>query len=244
MTKDYRLSHLGERKTSRYEEEIYKKGSYDDLMWEVEKPLLLAELNDFKKTHASIHYLDFGCGTGRITQLLEDEVEESLGIDISPEMLAIAKSKLHKTELLLADLPRKDVIEGMEFDLITSFRVLLNAGPALRKEMLQVLVPKLKEEGVFIFNMHGNILSYRFFTKIWLAIKGRHLNTISYWQTKNLLHQYDLRIMRWYGLGVVPKFFYRIFPKKYMHELDIFLTRIPYMKYFAYNLIFVCQKKI
>lgn len=241
--KDYRDSHQGDRKSRRYEEEIYGKGSYDDLMWERERPILLHEFEGFKKHHEIISYLDFGFGTGRITQLFEQRVQASVGVDISQSMIEIAKRKLSHTELVLADLTRNDILNGRTFDLITAFRVFLNAGPVMREDMMCILVPKLKKDGVMIFNFHGNILSYRIFTKIWLLCKGRHLNTVSYWEVKRFVDRHNLRIIRWYGLGVIPKIFYRFLGKRFMLTLDTYISKFPGSRYFAYNLIFVCEHK-
>src|SRR5947209_6520021 len=42
-------------------------------------------------------YLDFACGTGRITRLLEAMAERSYGIDVSPGMLELARRRCPRT---------------------------------------------------------------------------------------------------------------------------------------------------
>lgn len=46
--------------------------------------------------------LDFGCGTGRSTRFLQHLGYDTLGVDIAPEMLAIARQRQPE----LANLPR------------------------------------------------------------------------------------------------------------------------------------------
>ena len=114
-------------------------------------------------------------------EFLEEYASRAVGVDISPDMIAYAKKRVKKAELIVADLTKHDVLAGQRFDMITAFRIFLNAGPELSDEIINVLMPKLGEDGVFIFNFHGNILSYRIFTKLWFMLWGRRLNTISYW---------------------------------------------------------------
>lgn len=72
--------------------------------------------------------LDIGTGTGRVLQLLERHVEQGLGVDLSREMLAVARANLadprfaHYT-LRQADMYQLPVTEG-SFDLIVLHMVL------------------------------------------------------------------------------------------------------------------------
>ncbi|MSR76404.1 MAG: methyltransferase domain-containing protein [Candidatus Ryanbacteria bacterium] len=241
--KDYRMSHMGEKKSAQYEDTIYRHGSYDDMVWRAEQPLLLAEVGVLRKAVRKIAYLDFGCGTGRILKLLESKVDDALGVDISESMVALAREKGVRAPIIVGDITREDSIGPKIFQLITVFRVFLNAGPTLSQQMLTVLTPKLDSSGVLIFNMHGNFWSYRIFTKIWFMLRGRRLNTSSYWQTKKMVESHGLMIVRFYGFGFVPKVFYRIFGSQATFVVDRLLAKIPLVKYFSYNLIFVCKTR-
>ncbi len=241
--KDYRISHMSKQKSKQYEDTIYQHGSYDDMVWRAEQPVLLAEVEALRKTTSKIVYLDFGCGTGRILKLLESKVDDALGVDISESMVALAREKGVHAPIIVGDITHEDVIGPKTFQLITVFRVFLNAGPTLSRQMLTVLTPKLDPSGVLIFNIHGNFWSYRVFTKIWLMLRGHRLNTSSYWQTKKMVEPHGLTIVRFYGLGFIPKIFYRIFGSRAMFALDMLLAKIPLVKYFSYNLIFVCKTR-
>lgn len=239
--KDYRLSHQSKLKTDRYEGDIYRAGSYDDYVWQEEKKILDYELSRIKERISSVRYLDFACGTGRIIGHLEDRVKESVGVDISEEMLAKAKEKLHRSELIVADITTDDVLRGKTFDLVTAFRVLLNAEPPLCDAILQTLTPKLSQDGIFIFNIHGNTWSFRLLIVWWYRLRGRRLNHLSHGRVKAMLLRHGLRIAHLYGFGIVPKPFYRLCPRV-SFLFDRFFSRIPFIKYISYNLIFVCKK--
>lgn len=72
--------------------------------------------------------LDIGTGTGRILQLLENHVDHGLGVDLSREMLAVARANLSDPcyahcSLRQADMYQLPVSEG-SFDLIVLHMVL------------------------------------------------------------------------------------------------------------------------
>ncbi len=242
MVRDYRDSHTSKEKSRRYEEDIYRKNSYDDALWWWEQDLLKKEINTLKQRASAVSSLDFGCGTGRITAMVEQMVDHSVGVDLADSMLEYARTKLIRTELISADLTKDDVLKGREFGLITAFRVFLNSSPQLRDEMLTVLVPKLTRDGRMIFNMHGNIWSHRIFTKIYFLLRGRQLHTSSYWHARRMIVPHGFVIERFYGFGVIPKIFYRIFGAHSMYALDRAVSRLPFMKYISFDLVFICKK--
>jgi SAM-dependent methyltransferase len=240
---DYRASHKSEHIARIYEEVVYKEGSYDHMIWLWEREVLDGELIYLKEHMPNVRYLDFGCGNGRILGYLEDKTGEAIGVDNASSMLMRAHNHIKKAKLIEADLTKQDVLTGETYDLITAFRVFLNAEPVLREEIMKVLVPKLRDQNsLFVFNMHGNVWSHRLFTKLWLRMHGRRLNTISYWQAQRFAETYGLSVERWYGFGVMPKVLYRWFGARSMYAFDVFLAHIPLMRYISYDLVFVCRK--
>ena len=239
--KDYRVSHASERKSLQYEEVIYRQDSYDDFLWRAEQNILRKE---FSRLSPGMRYLDFACGTGRILQLGEGYVGDSVGIDIAPEMLDIARTKVKHSRLVAGDLTQRDYFSEELFDMITAFRFFLNAQPSLREEGMNVLASKLHDKNsTLIFNMQGNLWRHRLGTKIWFWLRGHRLNTSSYRQSIQLVHAHGLEVIRWYGFGWVPKVFYRIFNPRIMFALDHKIAKIPGARYVAYDLVFVCRRK-
>ncbi len=100
-------------------------------------------------------YLDFACGTGRITRRIEPRAIESVGGDISDSMLDAARSKCQSTTFVCADLTRDGAQLGL-FDLVTSFRFFGNAQDDLRESALAVINRHLQPGGYLIINNHRN----------------------------------------------------------------------------------------
>ncbi|NKC10833.1 MAG: methyltransferase domain-containing protein [Gammaproteobacteria bacterium] len=49
-------------------------------------------------------YLDFACGTGRVTQVTEPMAMQSLGVDVSPNMLEQARQRCPSTQFFQIDI--------------------------------------------------------------------------------------------------------------------------------------------
>lgn len=243
MLDDYRKTHLSKEKARRYDEEIYKKGLYDDFLWQWEQGILTRELELLQKRKEKINYLDFACGTGRIASFIEDGVDNSQGIDISQEMIALAREKVSITNFIVGDITRKDILRGQKFDLITAFRFFLNAQPQLKNEAMAALQKLLKDNNsILIFNIHGNKCSHRFITYLYFKLKGRQLNIYSFWQARKLIKKHNLEIVHSYGFGFLPKICYRVVGAKTSFTIDRALYKIPILKFFSYDLVFVCRK--
>jgi len=74
------------------------------------------------------NFLDIGTGTGRILELLAGQVERGVGIDQSPEMLALARSQLERANLKHVHVRKGDMysmpVENDSFDLTALHLVL------------------------------------------------------------------------------------------------------------------------
>lgn len=100
-------------------------------------------------------YLDFACGTGRITSVVAPYAGETVGVDVSESMLAEARRKVPSGHFVFADLTRERSELG-QFDLITSFRFFGNAQPELRVAALGALNRHQPTGGYLIINNHRN----------------------------------------------------------------------------------------
>jgi ubiquinone/menaquinone biosynthesis C-methylase UbiE len=93
-------------------------------------------LRPLTTTEAVRTFLDLGTGTGRILTLLAPMMEQSVGMDASPAMLAVARANLHhagltQVELRQADLYALPADEG-QYDLIVIHQVLHHLDDPLR----------------------------------------------------------------------------------------------------------------
>ena len=143
-------------------ERRYSGCSYDDVLWDIEERQLLEIIRDFRKNHAYIKYLDFAVGTGRIISLMENYVDSSTGIDISPAMLKKAKKKVKGSDLFCDDVTQPAHCIKDKYDCITAFRFFLNADRRLKAGVIKALAGLLKDDSsILIFNNHGNLWSHK-----------------------------------------------------------------------------------
>ena len=76
--------------------------------------------------------LDLGTGTGRLLELFAPHYQSAVGIDMSREMLAVARAKLESAQITKASIRQGDVsappVERGRFDLVTIHQVLHYSG--------------------------------------------------------------------------------------------------------------------
>ena len=98
--------------------------------------------------------IDLGCGSsGRIIDLMMAEGFETEGLDISPEMIRMARGRhpavlFHLADICLWDFPRK-------YDFISAWDSIWHAPLAQHEEILKKLCDGLTSGGVLIFTSGG-----------------------------------------------------------------------------------------
>jgi predicted TPR repeat methyltransferase len=197
----YTESHKYAGKGAEYEQ--YHQTGWQRFLWSREQEILLKILEKYFADR-DVHLLDFACGTGRITALLENRVQTSTGVDVSNSMLAIAREKLKRTQIIKADITVENVLKPKKFNLITAFRFFLNAEPELRCGALRALVEVLDKDGYFVFNNHRNWGSP--WTKLVYAYHRRKkpeemLNIMSIREMEELVQEAGLEIIELYPIG-------------------------------------------
>ena len=131
----YRESHLGAAKARSYDEDLWDPQAAKGLDWLVEQRLLAGILRSAGSS-APGSAADFACGTGRVLEFLGRYFPAPVGIDVSPDMLALARARCPRAKLILGDVTTMPSLAPGPFDLITAFRFFLNAEPPLRSEVL------------------------------------------------------------------------------------------------------------
>ena len=239
----YRESHKYEGKGDEYEA-YYQSKTWQRFLWSREQEIILRILEKYF-TGRDVHLLDFACGTGRITELLENRVKTSTGVDVSGSMLAIAREKLRRTEIIETDITAENILKPRKFNLITAFRFFLNAEPELRFAAIGALAELLDEDGYLVFNNHQNSGSP------WIKLRNAHyrkkqpdgvLNVMSIEQMKNLAEGAGLEIIEVYLAGFFhpPKV-----PVSFClnRAIDWAAGKFNYLNRFSENLIAVCRRK-
>lgn len=156
----YRESHLSAAKARSYDEDLWDHGAAKGLDWLVEQRLLDDVLRRAGPA-ATWSVADFACGTGRVLEYLGRHFDTPAGIDISPDMLALARARCPDAELILGDVTTVPGLAPGPFDLITAFRFFLNAEPSLRRRVLAWMRGSLRARGLVVANFHLNPSSLR-----------------------------------------------------------------------------------
>jgi O-antigen/teichoic acid export membrane protein/SAM-dependent methyltransferase len=156
----YRESHLGAAKARSYDEDLWDPRAAKGLDWLVEQRLL-AEILRSTGSSATGSTVDFACGTGRVLEFLGHYFPAPVGIDVSPDMLTLARARCPHAELILGDVTITPGLAPGPYDLITAFRFFLNAEPPLRSEVLAWMRACLRPRGLVVANFHLNPASLR-----------------------------------------------------------------------------------
>ncbi len=153
-----------------------------------------------------VNYLDFACGTGRITCMVEHLVDSSTAVDVSESMIHEAKAKLKRTGII--HVLEDDLLREERFQLITAFRFFVNAEPALRASAMNYLAGKLSMGWIFVFNIHQNSGSIH--TRAGAVVRRvRRVEpdqTMNYWSVAaatQMLIDCGLRVRRLYSVGLL-----------------------------------------
>ncbi len=238
MPDDYRYSHMSPGKGESYHRQ-FSENSYRSVVWELEKCVLDQILQEFLPGR-DIRHLDFACGTGRIIAHFEDRAGVSVGIDLSPTMLAMAQRHVKRSQLIEADITRHDVLGGRMFDLITAFRFFPNAQPELRNEALQALDRHLAEDGCLVFNNHRNLSSLR--NRLARVCRRGGHEGMAMTEVEKLVLSGGLQIVRTYHLCVLPASEERpLLPQRVLRPIESMLSCCPLLRSLGDNLIYVCK---
>lgn len=238
----YRESHKYEGKGAEYEA-YYQNKAWQKFLWSRERDILLRILKKYF-IGRDVHLLDFACGTGRITEFLENHVKTSTGVDVSGSMLAFAKEKLKRTDLIETDITAENILKPRKFNLITAFRFFLNAEPELRSVGIRALAELLDEDGYLVFNNHQNSGSP------WIRLRYAHYrkknpegiyNVMSIGQMKKLVEEAGLEIVEIFSIGFFnpPKI---PVPGCLNRGIDWAAGKLKFMNRFSENLIAVCRR--
>lgn len=188
-------------------------------------------------------YLDFACGTARITSAVAPMSKISYGVDISASMLEKAKTKCPNTTFINTDITQ----EPLEIDpvnLITSFRFFGNAQNDLRIEVLTVLNKLLKKEGYLIINNHRNPWSLR---NILLRMNGGKTDLdLTPVRINKLLIDHGFAVKKSYAIGTWV-FRSALAQSKHLHSTKAHILErfsgIPGVSLISPDTIIVAQKQ-
>lgn len=200
----YRERFKSKGSAAQYEDETYRPGSYNEAIWHIEQLQLLQLLGEFRRTHSIVDYLDFACGTGRVLAFMEPHVDSARGIEISPSMAEIARRKVIGAKIDCMDITSSSTLHG-KYDLISAFRFITNAEPALRLAALRALAQLLRDRGsCIVFNNHGSLFSRKLLAWPVLAIRNFGKRDLPF--GRSMTHREVLRLANAAGLKATRVF--------------------------------------
>ena len=249
MTTSYSERFQNATDVADYESKEYGAGSYSSCIWNLQRPVVEKIIAGFRRAHPGpVRLLDFACGTGRVLSCLEPLVDEATGIDISANMVAVARGKCRSARLCVGDIfAQPDLLAG-RYDLITSFRFLLNVEPAMRLRALRRLRATLREpDGLLLVNVHGNSRSLRHPAILWRRWRersrpsGAMLNEMSPGETARLFQEAGFQIVSRHGFGMLPPTFYRTPLRKLAAVADRSLAGENAWSACSIDMLFVCR---
>ncbi|MCF7973903.1 MAG: class I SAM-dependent methyltransferase [Phycisphaerae bacterium] len=224
------------------------------LIYTLEKAVLARVFSEMGAQDKTL--MDFACGSGRWTRVLEDCFSDTLGVDVSEQMIAVAREKCRKAQFVVTDITSDGVdqaLDGQTFDVITAFRFYKNAQASLRQAATQALPKYLKEDGVFIFDLHLNTFSCMGllaslmrllrFPKL-LGMSELLIRTMSLADIKRLFKDSEFEVMDYYGMGVLPgRANMVLLPRPWLYKIETFFTQRKILRGISYNILVIARKK-
>ncbi|HET6762297.1 MAG TPA: class I SAM-dependent methyltransferase, partial [Longimicrobiaceae bacterium] len=201
-TPDYRQSHASAAHATRYHER-FLRNSHRRGMWKMEQECLSAIVAKHGAGGDS-SYMDFACGSGRVTSFMAPRFARSYGVDVSGAMLAIARESGGGVEYVEGDLTSDAGLLAQQFDVVTAFRFFPNAQPELRRAALAAIRDRLKDDGILIWNNHLNVQSTMLRLARALTSDPASRLGMSMEEADRLMAETGFRIVETIGLGVLP----------------------------------------
>ena len=160
---------------STYDDDFAKQNDY-------RSPIEIAKYFAKYSNNEDTPILDVGAGTGLIGECLNLNSKKVDAIDISPEMLEIARSKNCYSKIIEADLTKRLLINDNYYGAIVSAGTFTHGhvGPNVLDELLRVT----RSGGLFVFTIHYKLFKKAGFDKKFIEIKKNI--------TKPIFHEVDV----------------------------------------------------
>ncbi len=169
---------------------------YDRLMSDTDYDLWCDfYLRAFKKYNTDAKLgLDMGCGTGNITMRLKDKGIDMIGLDISSEMLSVARNKDSKILYLNASMTDFELYGTVDFVISALDCINYITDKRELKKCFKLVNNYLNPKGLFIFDVNTpykieNILGSNTFAE---DKNGIFYSWQSYFDKKSKICEYDL----------------------------------------------------
>ncbi len=240
----YRSEFGDEDLAKNYDAAEYGPNSWSTLLWGLEQKSLTQLLADPAFVPRRGRYLDFACGTGRVTSFIAPHFEQTVGVDISEAMLAQARPRVPAGTFTQGDVIADPSVAGGDFDLVTSFRFVLNADPSDRPPALRWLRSQLRDgSSRAIVNNHSNLWTHKAITHAARQLRNRGRkttgNVLSHKQMASLVQDAGFRIESVHGMGLMGGQALRLIPFAPMSRLQESLRETPLLEKLGEDQLYV-----
>ena len=132
-------------------------------------PFEIAKYFDKYSNNNDTPILDVGAGTGLVGECLKSSSKEIDALDISPEMLEIARLKNCYSKIIEADVTKRLSISDNHYGAIVSAGTFTHGhvGPSAFDELVRIAQPG----GLFIFTIHNKLYKKAGFDKKFIEIQ-------------------------------------------------------------------------
>jgi SAM-dependent methyltransferase len=143
--------------------------------------------------------LDFGCGVGRVTQVLSNYFDTVDGVDIAPSMIELANTYNRcgdKVHYYFNNKNSLEIFKDNSYDFIYSVEVFQHMHPRYQENYLSELLRILSPEGLLVFELPSEYLNLKqkvFFNFTFQDVKFIHS---LYW--KKVIKQPLFALMQFY----------------------------------------------
>lgn len=139
--------------------------------------------------------LDLGCGPGKDAQFFIDSGYQVTGVDISPQMISLARRLVPKGEFIVSDIESLS-LNAQSFDAVWASASLLHVSKQAMPSVLKQLHEALRSGGIFYVSMKkgdGEELTpderYEGFEKFWNYVQENELADLLIEQGFEILEQ-------------------------------------------------------
>lgn len=165
--------------------------------------------------------LELGCGVGRMTAHLAKHFKSIIGLDISPGNIMVCEDYLRELKIPNAEirlLKKLDDLDSLSnFDVFISFIVIQHNPPPIQKYILEKMLSKLNEGGVFLFQtiVHHPTYSYTAASNFNYAEQDFEMHCLPMREIFRVIRNCNLTLLdvikdRWGGYGVDSNTFFGI----------------------------------
>jgi SAM-dependent methyltransferase len=117
------------------------------------KPLERGLLEAFCEMAPPGAIADIGCGTGHITRFLAERRDDVLGVDLSPEMIAVARRRHPRLRFEVASMLEQPYADGVWSGVVAMYSI-IHLDPDERVQAFAEFARTLRPDGLLLMSFH------------------------------------------------------------------------------------------